>query len=78
MKDLSYEEANNRLEEIIEKMESDSLSLEEMVDSYEEGMALYKLLSEKLNTFEQKVQLLQNPGQGDEKIVEYKRDDRDN
>ncbi len=48
--DITYEKAISRLEEIVKKLESGSLSLEESLKLYEEGAELslhcHKLLSE--------------------------------
>ncbi|MDO5036916.1 MAG: exodeoxyribonuclease VII small subunit [Tissierellia bacterium] len=71
---FKYEEANERLKEIVEEMESGDLSLEAMVDKYEEGMALYKALSEKLEGFKQRVLLLQEDQEGQEVVSDYEED----
>lgn len=39
---LTYEEAYNKLENILEKLESKSASLDESLGLYEEGISLYK------------------------------------
>jgi exodeoxyribonuclease VII small subunit len=38
--EISFEQAMERLEEIVAAMETDRMPLEEMVDAYEEGMKL--------------------------------------
>ncbi len=39
---LTYEQAYNKLEDILEKLESKSTSLDESLSLYEEGINLYK------------------------------------
>ncbi|MGL5347409.1 MAG: exodeoxyribonuclease VII small subunit [Peptostreptococcaceae bacterium] len=39
---LTYEEAYNKLENILEKLESKNASLDESLSLYEEGIRLYK------------------------------------
>ena len=63
-KQPSFEQALKRLEVIVEKMESGSLSLEEMMKHFEEGSKLSTLCSEKLNEVEKKIeQLVKKDGQ---------------
>ena len=45
----SFENAIERLEAIVEQMESDSLPLEDLLTRYEEGLKLVKFCSEKLD-----------------------------
>ena len=53
-----FEKALERLESIVGKMESGSLSLEKMMANFEEGMGLIKSCSEKLNEVEQRIEIL--------------------
>jgi exodeoxyribonuclease VII small subunit len=39
---LTYEQAYNKLEDILEKLESKNTSLDESLSLYEEGISLYK------------------------------------
>ena len=54
----SFEKALGRLESIVSKMETGSLSLEKMMQHFEEGMDLVKLCSKKLNEVERKIEIL--------------------
>ncbi|MGB9867038.1 MAG: exodeoxyribonuclease VII small subunit [Bacillota bacterium] len=54
-RDLTFEEALKRLEEIVQKVEGGNLSLDEMMALYEEGMGLSRFCMEKLNEAERKV-----------------------
>lgn len=54
-----YDTGINRLDEIIEKLESDELTLEENIKLYEEGVKLHKKLKQILNTQEGKIMMIQ-------------------
>jgi exodeoxyribonuclease VII small subunit len=60
----AFEQALEKLEKIVNEMESGELSLEQMTGHFEEGMALVKLCSGKLNEVEKKIEVLVR--QGDE------------
>lgn len=55
---MNYKEGYEELKRLVEEMNSGELSIEEMVEKYEEGMKLYKDLSNRLNVFEQRVSVL--------------------
>ncbi len=67
-KKLSFEEALNNLEEIVEKFESGEFSLDEMIKKYEEGSDLAKFCLTKLEAAENKIKLLNPDGTIDENI----------
>ena len=54
MKELTYEQAYKRLEEIVEKLENGSVPLEESMKVFEEGTKLANFCNSKLNAAEQK------------------------
>ncbi|MBS7388969.1 MAG: exodeoxyribonuclease VII small subunit [Ruminococcus sp.] len=54
MKELTYEQAYKRLEEIVEKLENGSVPLEESMKLFEEGTKLANFCNSKLNAAEQK------------------------
>ncbi len=54
MKELTYEQAYKRLEEIVEKLENGSVPLEESMKLFEEGTKLANFCNTKLNAAEQK------------------------
>jgi exodeoxyribonuclease VII small subunit len=56
--ELNFESAMNRLEAIVEKMESGKLPLEELIVRYEEGMNLVKICQERLARAEQKIEII--------------------
>ena len=53
-----FEEALQRLEEVVREMESGSLSLETMIQRFEEGSVLVEVCSRKLNAVEGRIQKL--------------------
>ena len=55
MKQLSYEQAMDRLSVITERLEDGSLPLEESLKLYEEASALVRLCSKYLDNAEQKI-----------------------
>jgi exodeoxyribonuclease VII small subunit len=60
--DLSYEEAYQQLEQILETLESDDLPLEEALSLYERGAALAAHCVRKLDEAELRVQQWQPGG----------------
>lgn len=60
--EIGFEKALGRLETIVEEMESGTLSLEDMMKRFEEGQALVKLCSGKLNQVERRIEILVKEG----------------
>ena len=56
--EISFEESLERLENLVNKMESGDATLEQSLVWFEEGMDLIKLCQVQLNNAEQKVQEL--------------------
>ena len=59
---FTLEENFSRLEEIIEKMEADDISLEEAFAAYSTGMAVLKECNEQIDRVEKKVLKLSEQG----------------
>jgi exodeoxyribonuclease VII small subunit len=55
---LNFEGAMDRLEEIVEQMESGKMMLEELIVRYEEGMKLVKICQERLTSAEQRIEII--------------------
>ena len=55
IEDLSFEEAFEKLNEILEKLESGEVSLEKSIEFYEEGMLLKNHCESKLEKAEMKI-----------------------
>jgi exodeoxyribonuclease VII small subunit len=54
----NFEAAMDRLEAIVDQMESGKLMLEELIVRYEEGMKLVKVCQERLASAEQRIQII--------------------
>ncbi len=61
----NYEESLKRLEEILEKLEDDNITLEENVKLYEDALALHKNLMEILDREEGKIRMMTEEGESD-------------
>ena len=57
-KTVDFEKSLERLETIVDEMESGELALEEMIKHFEEGSKLVTLCSKKLTEVEQKIEKL--------------------
>ena len=55
---LNFESAMQRLEEIVEEMESGKMPLEDLIVRYEEGMKLVKVCQERLADAEQRIEII--------------------
>ncbi|HRD56329.1 MAG TPA: exodeoxyribonuclease VII small subunit [Parachlamydiaceae bacterium] len=55
---LSFEQAFKRLEEILEKMNSSSIALDESLKLYEEADKLIHTCTKRLSTAEKKIEML--------------------
>jgi exodeoxyribonuclease VII small subunit len=55
---LNFESAMDRLEAIVEQMETGKLPLEDLIVRYEEGMNLVKICQERLASAEQKIEII--------------------
>ena len=58
MKQIKFEEAIQRLEEIAKDLESGNLNLDDSVEKFEEGMKLSKECTKILNEAEKKINIL--------------------
>lgn len=62
-KQVSFEKALEKLEKLVTEMESGELSLEKMMNHFEEGTELVKYCEGKLNEVEQKIEVLVKKGE---------------
>ncbi len=60
--ELSVEESFATLDEMVKQMESEDASIEDSFRIYQDGMKLLKQLSEKLDGYEKKMQILTEGG----------------
>ncbi len=62
---LSFEEAIERLQAVVEELEGGSLSLEESIARYEEGVKLSRRLTQALDQAEKRIERLSAGGDGE-------------
>jgi exodeoxyribonuclease VII small subunit len=56
--EMSFEQALEKLEKTVEKMEAGNLPLDKMIECFETGSGLAAFCREKLNSLEKKIELL--------------------
>lgn len=64
-KDPSFEDALQRLEDIVESMEEGEIPLDDLLKKYEEGNELLKVCGKRLRDAELKIELLKKNGAGE-------------
>jgi exodeoxyribonuclease VII small subunit len=69
--ELNFEGAMNRLETIVEQMESGKLPLEDLIVRYEEGMNLVKICQDRLTNAEQKIEIIARNSGGKPVVKEF-------
>src|SRR5580658_11086230 len=70
-KTKKFEEELKDLEEIVGKIDSGELTLEDSIGAFERGVALVRSLNQKLDEIEKKVEVLSQNSRGDLKTVPY-------
>ena len=64
MAEIKFEDALKKLEKIVTDLEDGSLSLDDALNKYEEGIKLSKLCAKKLDLAKKKVEILMKPDDG--------------
>ena len=64
IKEMTFETAMTRLEQIVLQLESGKATLDESLTLYEEGIALVKLCSGRLDEAEQKIKIIRTSADG--------------
>jgi len=72
--ELNFEKAMDRLESIVEQMETGKLPLEDLIVRYEEGMNLVKVCQERLAKAEQKIEIIARNSAGKPVVKNFKAD----
>ena len=67
----TFETAIERLERIVEEMESDKLPLEDLLTRYEEGTKLVKVCQEKLDSAERRIEIITRNAAGKPQLNEF-------
>jgi exodeoxyribonuclease VII small subunit len=76
LSNLNFEEALAKLEETVNRLEKDQLSLDESLKIFEEGINLYRLCSKELNEVEMKITtIVEENGELKKIPFEYKGDE---
>ncbi len=70
-KPKKFEEELKDLEEIVGKIDSGELTLEDSIGAFERGVALVRSLNQKLDEIEKKVEVLSQNSRGDLKTAPY-------
>ena len=68
---LNFEGAMDRLEEIVDQMESGKMMLEELIVRYEEGMKLVKVCQERLASAEQRIEIITRNNAGKPVVKDF-------
>ena len=72
---ISFEDILKRLEDIVEKMETGGISLEESMKLYEEGMQKITLLTSMLSEAREKVMKLVSDGESSSRLEVFEEGD---
>ncbi len=70
LEELTFEEAIKKLEATLEKMEKEELTLEDSINSFQEGMKLTQHCKNILSKAEQKIEMLMDDGTMEEYRVD--------
>ena len=72
----SFENAIERLEQLVEQMEGEQLPLEDLLVRHEEGIRLVKICSEKLDAAEKKIEIITRDAAGGPRVAEFEPDEK--
>lgn len=75
--EIKFEKALERLEKIVEELESGNISLEEALKKYEEGVNLSRMCQTKLEQAEKKIEVLTRNLDGTFTKEPFKNQDKD-
>jgi len=67
----TFETAIERLESIVQEMESDKLPLEDLLLRYEEGTKLVKVCETKLQSAEKRIEIIARNAAGEAQLEEF-------
>lgn len=67
----SFEQAMERLEEIVAAMEGESMALDEMVGNYEEGMRLLKICRQRIENARHRVEMITADAEGKASLAPF-------
>jgi exodeoxyribonuclease VII small subunit len=70
-KNSDFESKLKRLEEIVNKLESEDTAIEEALKLFEEGVEISKQLNEKLGEIKNKIEIISKDARGKIKLDEF-------
>ena len=68
---LSFESAVERLEQIVELMESDKMPLDDLLVRYEEGTKLVRFCQQQLESAEKRIEIVTRNAKGETKVEPF-------
>ncbi len=71
MEKLTFEDAMQKLERIVQELESGQIKLDDAVEAYEKASALKKFCEEKLRAASLKVEKIEQDGSGNLKLEPF-------
>ena len=74
--EVTFQDGLDALEEIVARLESGTLQLEEALRAFEDGVGLVRRLNEKLNEAERRVELLTRSADGKLRLKIAKEEER--
>lgn len=75
-KELSFEEALNRLEEVVKELEDGGLSLDKSLEVFTEGVKLVKFCNQELSQAEKKIEMVISNKEGFADTVSFIQEDK--
>lgn len=69
--ELKFEEALDRLEEIVKNLESGGLTLEQSLEKFSEGVKLIKFCNQELNKAEKKIEMVLSEEEEFTRVIPY-------
>lgn len=75
--DRSFEESLQALEQVVERIESGELNLEDSLAAFEEGVRLVQSCDRKLSDVERRIEVLTKDSEGQARLKELVEDDKD-
>ena len=70
--DKKFESALEELEEVVDRLESGELSLEDSLTAFEKGVGLVRFCNQKLNEVEKKIEMLVKDKEGKLQLKELR------
>ncbi len=67
----TFETAMERLEQIVQEMESDKMPLESLLVAYEDGTRLVKVCQQQLRDAERKIEIIQRRANADPELKDF-------